>query len=292
MFRQFVALVRSEIWQYKPQRGFAIWLLFFVLSSLLFVAVEKMGNVHLLKLDAYLGFLDVALPGVFLLMDMTLLLVMAFLSLEALYGERKQHLLLFWKSLPVRNEVAVASKLFFIAVVLPVVALLAMMLSQWVLMVILSFAFDTPLAVFYSTWQQIDIFALWMNMLSVLVGQSLWYFPVIGWFLLCSVGVPKSQPYIPAFLIPLLLVVVDKVFSLHTGIPQWLEARTPLASPVGITSQGLEAFKNDSTVSLSSLLEFDLWPLLGNQQLWWGLFVGVIFALLAARIRRWRDDAI
>ncbi|WP_419635035.1 hypothetical protein, partial [Thiolapillus sp.] len=166
-------------------------------------------------------------------------------------------------------------------------------LAAGVLMVILSFAFDTPLAVFQSAWQQIDLFALWMNMLSVLVGQSLWYFPVIGWFLLCTAGTPKSLQVAPAFLIPLLLVVVDKVFSLHTGIPQWLEARTPLASPVGINPQSLlEAIKHDSTVSPSGRLEFDLWPFLGNQQLWWGLFVGVIFALLAARIRRWRDDAI
>ena len=292
MGKQFVALVRSEIWQHKPQRSFSLWLLFFVLVSLLFLALEKTGYVELRGEEAYLRLLDVVLPGVFLLMDMTLLLMMTFLSLASLFEERKQHSLLFWKSLPVRDETVVAAKIVFMVMVLPVVAFLAMMLSQLVLLTIQSFAFAAPLGVVDQWWQQIDFLTLWVDMFSVLLGQSLWYFPVIAWFLLCSAWAPKSSPYIPAFLVPLSLVVADKILGLHTVIPQWLAARTPFASPVGINMQNMEAIKDDSTMLLPNLLEFDLLSLLNSQQMWWGLFVGVIFVLLAARIRRWRDDAI
>lgn len=292
MGKVFFTLLRREGWQNMPQtRAFLLWLVFFIIANLLVVAAGKMGYLHTPDMAKYNELLEAVLLVTFLMIDMTLLLLMFFLSLDGFVDERKQHNLLFWRSLPVSDELVAASKLFFIVVLLPLLAILTIMLSQTLTLAIQSFVFEAPVTAFSGWWQQLDMVSMWGEMSSVLVGQTLWYFPVIAWFLLCSAWAPKSSPYIPAFLIPLLLVVGDKMLGLQTAIPQLLAARTPFASPVGLNMQKLDAIKDNESAPLSSLIEFDLWPLITDVQMWIGLIVGVGFMLLAARIRRWRGDS-
>ena len=119
------SLIKAE----KNQEAIIV-MLFLIPSSDLLLAVYTMGNVDLSRLGGYLSFLEIALPREFWLWNMSLLLVMTVQALKLFHVYGARNVALFWNSLPVRDEIVIASELFFIVVVQPVVTLLATMLSH------------------------------------------------------------------------------------------------------------------------------------------------------------------
>ena len=68
----------------------------------------------------------------------TALLVGLFYSVDALYGERRDRSILFWKSAPVSDLITVLSKAAIPIVVLPLLAFAITVLTQWMMLMISS----------------------------------------------------------------------------------------------------------------------------------------------------------
>src|SRR5947209_7246529 len=66
------------------------------------------------------------------------LIVGMFYSVDALYGERRDRSILFWKSLPVSDLTTVLSKAAIPIVILPVLAFAITVLTQWIMLLISS----------------------------------------------------------------------------------------------------------------------------------------------------------
>src|SRR5213075_3554807 len=64
----------------------------------------------------------------------TTLIVAIFYCLDALYGERRDRSVLFWKSMPVSDWTAVLSKMTVPMVILPVVTFVLTIVTQWIML--------------------------------------------------------------------------------------------------------------------------------------------------------------
>src|SRR5437763_12607776 len=71
---------------------------------------------------------------------LTAFIVGSFYCLDALYSERRDRSILFWKSLPVSDAATVLSKVCIPMVVLPVIAFIVTLLLQFIMMVVSSVA--------------------------------------------------------------------------------------------------------------------------------------------------------
>ncbi|MDB3985818.1 hypothetical protein N9417_02105 [Pseudomonadales bacterium] len=149
--------------------------------------------------------------------------------LSALYEERKDRSILFWKSLPVSDFQVVLSKALMGLVVIPGLYLLAAMLTFMLVTVVLSLGmtFLLPGTALFDGFLMAGL-AVVGEALRVFALQIIWGAPVFLWVLLVS-GLARGQPLIWAMGIPLLVLVVEKSLLSEARIFDWFYAHaTPL----------------------------------------------------------------
>jgi len=149
--------------------------------------------------------------------------------LSALYEERKDRSILFWKSLPVSDFQVVLSKALMGLVVIPGLYLLAAMLTFMLVTVVLSLGmtFLLPGTALFDGFLMAGL-AVGGEALRVFALQIIWGAPVFLWVLLVS-GLARGQPLIWAMGIPLLVLVVEKSLLSEARVFDWFYAHaTPL----------------------------------------------------------------
>ncbi len=149
--------------------------------------------------------------------------------LSALYEERKDRSILFWKSLPVSDFQVVLSKALMGLVVIPGLYLLAAMLTVLLVTLVLSLGmtFLLPGTALFDGFLMAGL-AVGGESLRVFALQIIWGAPVFLWVLLVS-GLARGQPLVWAMGIPLLVLVLEKTLWSETPIFDWFYAHaTPL----------------------------------------------------------------
>ena len=149
--------------------------------------------------------------------------------LSALYEERKDRSILFWKSLPVSDFEVVLSKALMGLVVIPGLYLLAAMLTFLLVTLVLSLGmtFLLPGTALFDGFLMAGL-AVGGESLRVFALQIIWGAPVFLWVLLVS-GLARGQPLVWAMGIPLLVLVLEKTLWSETPIFDWFYAHaTPL----------------------------------------------------------------
>ena len=149
--------------------------------------------------------------------------------LSALYEERKDRSILFWKSLPVSDFQVVLSKALMGLVVIPGLYLLAAMLTFMLVTVVLSLGmtFLLPGTALFDGFLMAGL-TVGGEALRVFALQIIWGAPVFLWVLLVS-GLARGQPLIWAMGIPLLVLVVEKSLLSEARVFDWFYAHaTPL----------------------------------------------------------------
>ena len=318
----FIALLRRELWEHTSLKGIPLTLLLFVtLANLAFIFA--IGNYSLALISdtqethTLASYIDVftqldasgqttVINGTMIttgmIINSILLIVMFFYLLDSLYGERKDRTILFWKSLPVSNKQTVLSKLTIAVVIVPVIILITSMLANLITLGLQSYTLYHHQHPVGLLWQRADLQGVTMFSIFLLIQQSIWYFPVMGWLLFCSAWCRKP-PIIVAVLIPALLVFIDSSFALRTGISEILLERLPLgiismqlgndnslmSYPYNLSGQQLPGFNMTAGIrlpSMSNILDF-----LMNIKVWLGFLVGIFFTGMAISLRRCRDDS-
>ena len=292
---QFVTLLRREYWQHRREtRSFGLWVLFVLIICVLFLVTTRLEYLDADQATVAIAagnLTEILLPAMALLIDMTLLFLMAMLAVNSLVDERKDGSILFWRSLPVSDELSLSAKLLFIVLVAPFMAFVAILLVQLLLVVTASLLFSQPLDAFAGLWRQADMTAMSQRLAAMFLGQSLWYLPSLAWLMLCAAWGGRFSPFLPALLLPLGIMVVETLLKLPTDMTRILLERTPLRSPVGLNLDALEALDKNAQVSLLPLLDTDFGALVTSAEFWLGLLVAAALVLAAARVRRWRGDA-
>jgi len=141
---------------------------------------------------------------------LTVMLVAAFYCLGALFNERRDRSILFWKSLPVSDLKTVLSKAAIPMVVLPVVGIAVTVVAQTVILLLSTLILvaagvsaATPWTPGYIAGQGVVLVYTWVTL-------TLWLAPIYGWLMLVSAWA-KRAPFLWAVLPPLALCLLEKI---------------------------------------------------------------------------------
>ena len=209
----------------------------------------------------------------------TALIVGIFYSLDALYGERRDRSILFWKSLPVSDLITVLSKLTIPIVVLPLLSFAITLATQFIMLVLSSVMLLGSGGNIAALWTGVSFFHVSIVLLyHLLTVHGLYYAPIYGWLLMVSAWAPRA-PFIWAFLPPFVVAAVEKVALNSSHFLELLQER--LVGGPG-SSMAEHDHANDWTGTLIPH------HFLSTPGLWTGLALAAVFLFVAVRLRRYR----
>lgn len=203
------------------------------------------------------------------------MIVGIFYSLDALYGERRDRSILFWKSLPVSDLITVLAKASIPIFILQFLAFAVIVATQFDMMLLGKLL---GLAGVPTAWSHPALFAMWSILLyHLLTVHMLWHAPIYCWLLLVSAWARRA-PFLWAT-IPLLVTAAGEKVAFNTAhFLNLLGYRLQGPENFAFTDQGI-----DPTMH-SNLAHF-----LSEPGLWRGLLVAAIFIAITVRLRRYRD---
>jgi ABC-2 type transport system permease protein len=263
--RRFYWSVRRELWEHRsiyiaPLAAAAVSLFGFFAGLTLSPAHRHQ------PLDGPYQF------AAFLIMG-TGFLVGIFYSLDALYGERRDRSILFWKSLPVSDLTTVLAKFTIPLIILPLLSFAIAVVTQFG-MLLLSSALSVGTLGARMSFFHMSLMLLY----HILTVHGLWYAPLYGWLLLVSAWAPRA-PFIWAFLPPFVIWGVEKIAFRTSHFLGMLQYRLTGPEPSTPRSGNLMEM-----MSALTPLQFFSTP-----GLWVGLAVAAIFLAAAVRLRRNRE---
>ena len=319
-------MLRREFWEHK---GSLFWAPVVVAAILLFITaasagygmlahnvnVETMVNGRQVHITSFREMPAVMQQGVaqvaansYLAAAAPLFFMMAFTvffyCLSALYDERRDRSVLFWKSLPMSDQMTVLSKVLTAAVVAPVITMVTALVMSLALLLIMGA---------YLAFNGVNLFGLLpatpalylapLFLIGMLPVYVLWALPTIGWLLMVSRWA-KSKVFLWAIGVPLIaLVIVKWVDFLITGNQGMNAGLTYFAKEVvnrglGGLVPGIWFAFSDHTVTMRpgehgvelGTVFMQSWHTLAAPGVWIGAAVGVAMIFVAIRMRRWRDE--
>lgn len=222
-----------------------------------------------------------------------------FYCLGALYDDRKDRSILFWKSMPISDTMTVLSKVVTVMVVAPFFVWAILQLTTIAIMILGTvFAWVSDASAWSNIWQPSNLFVIAFYQLQALYVATLWAAPIVGYLLLVS-SWTKKVPFLVAT-VPVVLVIIAESIVTNTAhvvtylgerlVMIWAAYITPVANIAGDFS---DVIRSDA----SDFIQEDWIPLsfskhLMNMDLWIGLVVGALLVAGAVMIRRYRDEAL
>ncbi|PYX00175.1 MAG: ABC transporter permease [Acidobacteria bacterium] len=208
----------------------------------------------------------------------TALIVGIFYSLDALYGERRDRSILFWKSLPVSDVTAVLSKVTIPLVILPLLSFAITIATQWMMLLLSSVILLGSGVNIATLWRDASFVHVPLVLLYHLITvHGLWYAPMYGWLLLISAWAPRA-PFLWAALPPFVIYGVEKIAfntSYFLGLLQnRLTGPQDAMAPDGMPKD-----------FMATLIPHHFFSEPG---LWIGLGVAALFLAGAVRLRRYQ----
>jgi ABC-2 type transport system permease protein len=208
----------------------------------------------------------------------TALIVGIFYTLDALYGERRDRSILFWKSLPVSDITTVLSKLAIPIVILPLLSFAITVATQFIMLLLSSAILAGSGVNIAALWREASFFQVSFGLLyHLLTVHGLWYVPLYGWLLLVSAWAPRA-PFIWAFLPPFVICGLEKIAFNTSYCLTMLLYR--------LTGPGDAMAPHIAPNDFMAMLIPD--HFFSTPGLWTGLAVCAIFLFAAVRLRRYR----
>ena len=307
MIKAQIALIKRELWEHR-----AIYVMPLVIALLVSLAsvtgqVAVSGFDHAVDIgilgatnlgengrSAAITVLMISLSSTFVF---AMWILTIFYSLDALYAERKDRSILFWRSIPSTDFETVLSKLLTALVIIPLVTFAVIAATHVVVLLITSIWLGARGAnTWHLIWTAAPFIDNWTATLVMLLALSLWLSPFVGWSLFVS-AFTKRSPFLIAALPIAILPLLERIIFHTTVFAEAFFVRTvkmPLfrgLDNLELLFQEGEHFKmvGDASVSLLALL--DLGRFFSSPGLWLGLVVCGIFTTAAIYVRRYRDDS-
>jgi ABC-2 type transport system permease protein len=216
-----------------------------------------------------------------LIMGVTFL-VAIFYCLDAIYGERRDRNIFFWKSLPVSDTVTVLSKASVPLLIIPLVTFAITVVTQCLILSIDA----TTIAAHgqsLSIVRQVPLLQMQAGLLYHLIAvHSLWYAPFFAYLLLVSAWA-RRLPILWAALPPLAIVVVEKIAFNTSHFGHYLGYRLGGGSAPGSA--------RSMNMSSGTLAGMNVGRFLASPGLWGGLLVAALFLAAAIQLRRYRSPS-
>ena len=210
------------------------------------------------------------------------LLVGLFYSLDALYGERRDRSILFWKSLPVSDRTTVLAKAAIPLAVLPAIGFALSVITQFALLMLGSMVLLGSGMSPATLWTEFGFFQGLLIMIYGLTVHMLWFAPIYAWLLMVSAWARRS-PVLWAVL-PLFAIGIMERIALgtsHFGL--WLKYRV-----VGAMAEAF-ATSPQHGGDIERLSQLTPARFLSAPGLWLGLAFAAACLAAAVRLRRQRQ---
>lgn len=314
-------LVKREYWE--ARRGF-LWAPFWAAAAIIIITI--LGIIAGEVMKARLGMEHVYMGGASLsqmlreasaddigqfvkMLDATMLLfgsivavvlsfVIFFYLLGALYDDRRDRSILFWKSLPLSDTGTVLSKVFAGIIIAPLIGVGIVLAGYVVTQIIVTIWLGAHgVNPFGFVWGHVEPFSVWLHLLAMVPVDAVWALPTVGWLLLWSSAV-RSKPFLWAIIIPLVAGVLNIWVGL-LGLPHirqdfyWgqIAARLLLSVVPGGWMDPDSASHTMHYGELSAISYPAMAQAFATPQMWIGAAVGIALIAAAIWFRRWRDEA-
>lgn len=225
--------------------------------------------------------------------------VVFFYCLGALYDERKDRSVLFWKSLPLSDAQTVLSKVVSASLVAPLLAVAASVVTMFCFGAVISLVVlahgGNPWTLIWGPASPLTLIAGHLAWIPVF---ALWSLPTVGWLLLCSAWA-RSKPFLWAIMVPLFAGIFVSWFDLMEvlNLPSdWFWSNVVGRVLLGTVPLVDLAYRDGfGQVDGPEGLLHDLSPAnqlatLGTVDVWVGALFGAAMIFGAIRLRRWRDE--
>lgn len=221
--------------------------------------------------------------------------VMVFVSfiylLGALYDDRKDRSILFWKSLPVSDLMTVISKVLTVLLVIPAFYSVILAMTYFVMLLIISLVgYFSGGSIYETIWQPAPFIMAPIKLYMSSIIHTAWAAPFIGWLLLVS-SWTRWKPVMVAT-IPLAMVALLELYYYRTGhfagaiwerVFGWFAPPDKLS---GLHFSGYELMYRENVSFQSSH------QLLWDSGFWYGLLLASFMVAAAIYIRRYRDESL
>ena len=220
------------------------------------------------------------------LLLITAFVVGVFYSLDALYGERRDRSILFWKSLPVSDLTTVLSKASIPLVVLPMIVVVITIVTQLIMVLISSGGLLLRGVNPMTLWSELPLFQMQAVLVYGVVVLALGQAPLFAGLLLISSWARRTA-FLWAVLPPLGVCALEKIifktthfahllgYLLTGGTGNAFSFRTPSGAPVD--------------PHFIPLAQITPGRFLSSPGLWIGLAFAAVFLAAAVRLRRYRE---
>jgi ABC-2 type transport system permease protein len=250
------------------------------------------------------GALDVGLITMGMPIRIALFVVVFFYALGALYNDRADRSVLFWKSLPLSDTSTVLAKVAAGLVVAPALAVLGMIALQLGFLILMTlYAAIHGINALPYLWSPTHLVAMWIKLAVLIPVNALWALPTMGWLLLCS-SYARSKPFLWAVMLPIVAGVMIswmqlmQSFSLQSGwfwrhvVGRLLLSLIP-ESWINLDSlRALEHANADPGIALGNLLSFgSIADQFASPNFLVGVAAGVAMIAAAIWLRRSRIES-
>ena len=208
----------------------------------------------------------------------TAFIVGIFYSVDALYGERRDRSILFWKSLPVSDRTVVLSKASVPLAVLPLLTF-AVTVAVQLAMLVWTTLILLPSGQAGTTFQHFNLIESSLVLLYGLITVALWHAPIYSWLLMISAWA-KRATFLWAVLPPLLVAAFETV-AFHTSyVGHFLGYRF-----IGGFGLAFAVHGEHPVVPL----QLTPGTFLTTPGLWFGLLFAAAFLVVTVKLRRYRE---
>jgi ABC-2 type transport system permease protein len=281
--------VRRELWENRsiyvaPLAAAAVYLLG-ILISLIWLPRSMR---ELAALDPTHQRVALATPysHAAMLLMATAFIVGIFYCVDALYSERRDRSILFWKSLPVSDLTTVIAKASIPLVVLPLLAFTITVTLQLIMRLLSTAVLLVSGAGAATLWTKLPLFQMELVLLYGLTVLALWHAPIYGWMLLVS-GWARRATFLWAVLPPLAIALFERI-AFHTSYFGLL-----LRDRLFGFAEGAFDLKDKSGVPVDAhfmpLAQLAPGRFLSSPGLWIGLAFAAACIAAAVRLRRYRE---
>jgi ABC-2 type transport system permease protein len=275
--------VRRELWENRliyiaPLAAAAVFLFGFLINMINLRRHMNTNGVWGINLGQQHQALAVPYEIAGALIMGTAFIVGIFYSLDALYGERRDRSILFWKSLPVSDLTTVLSKVTVPIVILPLLSFVITVATQLIMLLLSSVVLLGSGVNIATLWTHSSFFHVSLMLLyHIVTVHGLWYAPFYGWLLMVSAWAPRA-PFLWAFLPPFVIYGVEKIAFNTSHFLTILLRR--LTGPEAPTPPGSTLMDVMAALTPAQFLS--------EPGLWIGLAIAVAFLAVAIRLRRYR----
>lgn len=300
--KTFPWLLKRELWEHRSfwivPGVLAGLILFFMLWGLSNMVLQGIELSHLREEITDLSVIDpetrqsgvtVAILSSAAPFNVFMLVMLVFYLLDALYADRRDRSILFWKSLPVSDAGTVLSKLAMAMVVIPGLTWSVIIATQLVGLIFISIA-GAIIGVegWYLLWDPVGLLGGWFTLAYAFLMQSLIFAPFMGWLLLASSWARKA-PFLWAFVPPAVVMMLEEWLLDTNYLFNWTAARFTETMPIMFNIRDRGAFEElaEGPPTSQVLPNLDLFLSPG---LWSGFLVAGVLVAGAIWLRRYRDD--